>query len=150
MFKYISQIIAQFSTPQKVIALSLILLSIVIITVAPLMIEDKSELSEEIELKTTKIRELQGDLNYKDSLIRNEQMKCTNQIVEREKQFISLLDELKNKAKDDDNRIIRQTNLEAYSYGDSLKPSKASSIIVKTDNSDIIRQIELIKEKLKN
>ena len=114
MFKYISQIIAQFSTPQKIIALSLILLSIIIITISPSLIQDKSDLKNELDNMDAKIKKMESDLMYKDDLIRNEQRNCTNQIVEREKEFISMLDHLRGKAKSSDNQIIRQTNLEAY------------------------------------
>ena len=110
MFKYISEIIAQFSTPQKVIALSLILLSIVIITIGPSMIESNEEMREEIDLKNDKIKALESELNEKDTKIRTEQKSCTNQILEREKEFIAMLDHLKNKAKSEDNKIISQTN----------------------------------------
>lgn len=150
MFRYISQIIAQFSTPQKIIALSLILLSIVIITIGPSLIDDKSELKDELLNKDQKIKELEIDLNHKDSLIRKEQSNCTNQIVEREKEFISMLDNLKDKAKKGDDKIIRQTNLESFGKGDSLRAHNTSTIIVKSDNTNIIKEIDLLKKKIKN
>lgn len=156
MFRYISQIIAQFSTPQKIIALSLILLSIVIITVAPSLIDDKSELKDEIITKNEKIRELELNLNKKDSLIRKEQSNCTNQIVEREKEFISMLDYLRNKAKQDNNKVISQTNMESFPIGvmrDSIlysPSSHSSTIIVKNDTRNIISEIDKLKEKVKH
>jgi hypothetical protein len=156
MFRYISQIIAQFSTPQKIIALSLILLSIVIITVAPSLIDDKSELEDEIVTKNEKIKELEINLNHKDSLIRREQKNCTNQIIEREKEFISMLDYLSNKAKRDNNKVISQTNTESFPIKvmrDSVltsTPSHSSTIIVKNDTRNIINEIDKIKEKIKH
>lgn len=150
MFRYISQIIAQFSTPQKIIALSLILLSIVIITIGPSLIDDKRELKEDLLNKDQKIKALESDLNRKDSLIRKEQSNCTNQIVEREKEFISMLDNLKDKAKRGDDKIIRQTNLESFGKGDSSRAHNTSTIIVKSDNTNIIKEIDLLKKKIKN
>jgi energy-converting hydrogenase Eha subunit F len=51
MFKYISKILAQFSTPQKIVALSMLLLAIVIISIAPSFISsitlDRDELDSE-------------------------------------------------------------------------------------------------------
>lgn len=48
MFEYISKIIAQFSTPQKIIAPSMLLLAIIIISIAPSLISsitlDREEL----------------------------------------------------------------------------------------------------------
>ena len=157
MFRYISEIIAQFSTPQKVIALSLILLSIVIITIGPSMIESNDELKEEIDAKTIKIKALESELNEKDTKIRSEQKSCTNQILEREKEFVAMLDYLQNKAKKDNNKIISQTNMEFFpviSVSDSLlyspEPPTQSTIIVKNDMGNIINDIDNLKKKIKH
>ena len=157
MFRYISEIIAQFSTPQKVIALSLILLSIVIITIGPSMIESNDELKEEIDAKTIKIKALESELNEKDTKIRSEQKSCTNQILEREKEFVAMLDYLQNKAKKDNNKIISQTNMEFFpviSVSDSLlyspEPPSQSTIIVKNDMGNIINEIDNLKKKIKH
>ena len=155
MFKYIAEILSQFSTPQKVIALSLILLSIVIITLGPSIIESNEELTEEIVNKNNKIKSLEIELNKKDSTIRIEQKSCTNEILEREKQFISMLDDLQNKAKKDNNKIISKTNMESlYSIGGndtimySPKPTIQSTIIVKNDMGNMIKEIDKMKKKI--
>jgi len=156
MFKYIAEILAQFSTPQKVIALSLILLSIVIITLAPSMIKSDDELKEEILNKTNKIKALESELNEKDSTIRKSQKTCTNEILEREKEFISMLDYLQNKAKRDNNKVISQTNMESFPLrrmSDSVLYSPAShssTVIVKNDTRNIISEIDKIKKKIKH
>lgn len=159
MFKYISEILAQFSTPQKVIALSLILLSIIIITIGPSIIESNDELKSEIESKRTKIKALESELNEKDSKIREEQKSCTNEILEREKEFIKMLDYLQNKAKKEDGRIISHMNRESIQIRDSLlikdslllSPAiQTSTIIIKNDMNSIIKEIEDAKKKIKN
>lgn len=157
MFKYIADILSQFSTPQKVIALSLILLSIVIITLGPSMIQSRDELKEEILNKNAKIRTLEDELNQKDSTIRIEQKRCTNEILLREKEFIAMLDYLQNKAKKDNNKIISQTNMESIyveKINDSLmysaSPRSQSTIIVKNDMGNIITEIDKMRKKLKN
>ena len=62
MFKYISKILAQFSTSQKIVALSMLLLSIIIITIAPSLISsitlDRNELNSEIKKQNNKIKNL--------------------------------------------------------------------------------------------
>ena len=157
MFKYIADILSQFSTPQKVIALSLILLSIVIITLGPSMIQSSDELKEEIVNKNAKIKTLEDELNKKDSTIRIEQKSCTNEILVREKEFIAMLDYLQNKAKKDNNKIISQTNMESIyveKINDSLmyspSPRSQSTIIVKNDMGNIITEIDKIRKKLKH
>lgn len=157
MFRYISEILSQFSTPQKVIALSLILLSIVIITIGPSMIESNDEMKEEILDKSDKIKALERELKEKDIIIRKEQKSCTNEILEREKEFISMLDYLQDKAKKENNRIISRTNMESFPVrpiNDSLlyspRPSHQSTIIVKNDMDNIINEIDNLKKKVKN
>ena len=157
MFKYIADILSQFSTPQKVIALSLILLSIVIITLGPSMIQSSDELKEEIVNKNAKIKTLEDELNKKDSTIRIEQKSCTNEILVREKEFIAMLDYLQNKAKKDNNKIISQTNMESIyveKINDSLmyspSPRSQSTIIVKNDMGNIINEIDNLKKKIKH
>jgi len=152
MFRYISEILSQFSTPQKVIALSLILLSIVIITIGPSLIESNDELKIKIKEKNDKIKTLEIEINEKDTKIRNEQKSCTNQIIEREKEFIVMLDHLKNKAKTEDGKIISSLNRESFQIKDSLHSpvSHTSTIIVKSDMNNIISEIELLKKKIKN
>ena len=157
MFKYIADILSQFSTPQKVIALSLILLSIVIITLGPSMIQSSDELKEEIVNKNAKIKTLEDELNKKDSTIRIEQKSCTNEILVREKEFIAMLDYLQNKAKKDNNKIISQTNMESIyveKINDSLmyspSPRSQSTIIVKNDMGNIITEIDKMRKKLKH
>jgi hypothetical protein len=152
MFKYIADILAQFSTPQKVIALSLILLSIVIITLGPSIIENKEDLKSEIENKDQKIKLLEKEIGEKDSKIRNEQKSCTDQIVEREKEFIAMLDYLKDKAKKDDNKILSTLNMESLSKVDSSSTTinNKSTIIVKNDMKNIIGEIDIMRKKIKN
>jgi hypothetical protein len=157
MFKYIADILSQFSTPQKVIALSLILLSIVIITLGPSMIQSSDELKEEIANKNSKIKTLEDELNKKDSTIRIEQKSCTNEILVREKEFIAMLDYLQSKAKKDNNKIISQTNMESLyieKINDSLlyspSPRNHSTIIVKNDMGNMITEIDKMRKKLKH
>ncbi len=151
MFKYIAEILAQFSTPQKVIALSLILFSIVVITIGPSIIESKDELKEEVEAKANKIKSLENELNEKDTKIREEQKSCTNEILEREKEFVTMLDYLKDKAKKEDNKILSQMNMETLKKVDSSSTSvrNTSTVIVKNDMKNIISEIEEMKRKFK-
>jgi len=153
MFKYISEILAQFSTSQKIIALCLLLLSITIITLAPILIKSDKELKNEIEIKNKKISDLEIDLYEKHSRIREEQKKCTNEILEREKEFIDMLDRLRDRAKRDGDLITNTINKEShYMILDSTvaySPSPPRTIIIKGDMSGIINEIDEMKRKIK-
>jgi len=117
------------------------------------MIESNDEMKEEISSKSAKIKSLESELNEKDTKLRIEQKSCTNQILEREKEFISMLDLLRNKAKNEDNKIISQTNMESLQIKDTVMystvPSR-STIIVKNDMKNIICEIDEIKKKIKH
>jgi hypothetical protein len=123
----------------------------VVITIGPSIIESKDELKEEIETKTNKIRSLENELNKKDTKIREERKSCTNQILEREKEFVTMLDYLKDKAKKEDNKILSQMNMETLKKVDSSATSvrNTSTVIIKNDMKNIISEIEEIKRKLK-
>jgi hypothetical protein len=114
MFKYISKILAQFSTSQKIVALSILLLSIVIISIAPSIISsvtlDRDELNSEIKRQDTKIKKLEIHADSLEYKIRKSGMECTNQIVLREEEFLEMLENLKGDLRNHNNiedRIVR-------------------------------------------
>jgi hypothetical protein len=131
MFKYISKIIAQFSTPQKIVALSMLLLSIIIISIAPSIISsvtlDRDELNSEIKRQDSKIKDLKIHVDSLEYKIRKSGMECTNQIVLREEAFLEMLERLKCDLRDHNNiedRIVRlntntTTGRKMYTVGDS-------------------------------
>lgn len=92
MFKYISEIISQFSMSQRIIALLLVLFSIVLITLGPSLIQtitlDSGELWGTINKQKTQIQELQTEVDVLNKNIRDNQRECTNLIVEREKEIL--------------------------------------------------------------
>ena len=130
MFKYISKILAQFSTPQKIVALSMLLLAIVIIFIAPSIISsvtlDRDELNSEIKRQGTKIKNLEIHADSLEYKIRKSGMECTNQIVLREEEFLEMLENLKGDLRNHNNmedRIVRlntvSTEKKIYPVGDS-------------------------------
>lgn len=130
MFKYISKILAQFSTPQKIVALSMLLLSIMIISIAPSFIAsitlNRDELNSEIKRQNTKIKNLEIHADSLEYKIRKSGIECTNQIVLREEEFLEMLERLKGDLRNHNNiedRIVRlntTTEKKIYPVGDSL------------------------------
>lgn len=157
MFRYISEILSQFSTTQKIIALSLLLFSIIAITISPSLIGainlDKDKLNLEIDKKDKKITNLEKQIDSKDSIIRYGQQSCTNQIIQREKEFVTMLDALRKKASLENGltRIVNQS-LIRESYGDSSITSnygpQKNTIVIKNDMKGIMKEIDLIKGKV--
>lgn len=170
MFKYISKILAQFSTPQKIVALSMLLLAIVIITIAPSFISsitlNRDELNSEIKRQDTKIKNLEINVDSLEYKIRKSGMECTNQIVLREEEFLEMLERLKGDLRNHNNiedRIVRlntTTEKKIYPVGDSSvsmmtvreEPIKEKVIIYKKPqiNSTLLLIDDMEKKIKKN
>lgn len=103
MFKYISEILSQFSMPQRIIALLVVLLSIIVITLGPSLINsitlDGDELWTTINKQKTQITELQDETFRLNQVIRDNQLECTNQIIDREREILEKLSFLENQMK---------------------------------------------------
>ena len=169
MFKYISKILAQFSTPQKIVALSMLLLAIVIIFIAPSIISsvtlDRDELNSEIKRQGTKIKNLEIHADSLEYKIRKSGMECTNQIVLREEEFLEMLENLKGDLRNHNNmedRIVRLNTVSKekriYPVGDSSvsmmivreEPRQEKVIIYKKPQiSSTISMIDEMKKKIK-
>ena len=169
MFKYISKILAQFSTPQKIVALSMLLLAIVIITIAPSLISsitlDRDELDSEIKRQDSKIEKLESDVDSLEFKIRRNGKECTNQIILREEEFLEMLDQLKGDIRSNnrntEEKIVRLNTTQdkiIYPVGDSSvsmmvmrESPKEEKIIVykKPQISSTISMIDEMKKRIK-
>jgi hypothetical protein len=99
MFKYISEILKQFTAAQKTVALLMLLTSIIMLSLGPKMIDamsiDNTEYKNKVNRQSIEIKQLQLTVDSLDTKIRNGQRQCTNEIAQREAEFIAMLDELK-------------------------------------------------------
>ncbi len=160
MFKYISDIISQFSTGQKIIALLILVLSIIIITLGPSLIDavnvDKEEMKSIILEKSKKIDDLNKEVDTLQKKIRDGQIICTNEIFQREKNFIQMLDDLQAEARKEQNssKILRKESFITNSIDTTvmMMPQERSTntVIIKNDMSKMIKEIDKMKEKIKN
>lgn len=101
MFKYISEILAQFTAPQRVLALLLVLISIVMITLGPSFIDSITLNQEEFQSEIDNQKKLNAQFKTEiDSLtlqiIRN-QKKCTDDIIAREIEIMEEIEKLKRR-----------------------------------------------------
>ena len=160
MFKYISEIVSQFSTPQKVIALSLVLFSIIIITISPSLISaitmDRKDLDKSIEDKKEIIKVLEEELKVKDLLIIDNGRSCTNEILKREQEFIGMLGQIKGDLKKRDAReepIIYESLRRSTDDSTMQMVLPSPQIIQVNKNQDlkgVINKIEMMEKKIKN
>jgi len=98
MFKYFADILSKLSLGQRLIALCIMLLTIVIIYLGPKLITaityDDTELRTKIiELKSDNA-ELTTYVNNTNDIIRSNQKECTDQQLQREKEFLNQITEL--------------------------------------------------------
>lgn len=148
MFKYISKILSQFTPAQRIIALMLLLLSIIIITIAPSFISaitlDREELMKDLENKETRIRNLEAETDTLSYKIRYNQRLCTDQIAQREEEFILMLDQLKKELQ---NSEIKPTFKMLESKRSEALESNAI-IYHGTSNNKALRMIENMKKDI--
>lgn len=99
-FKSIPEILAQFSKPQKILALLLLLLTVIIITIAPSFISaittDRAELVTKINHLEERIKLVESENDTLQDKIRKDQMTCTDRMFTREQEFVTMMDELRN------------------------------------------------------
>ena len=148
MFKYISEILSQFSKTQRVMALLMVLTTITIISIGPSLIgsmtTDRKELEDKITKQTERIISLENHIDTLDLQIRESQRSCTQEIYARENEFIQMLDEIK---------------AEAFKYRVSTKTSTEPRVMMRTkttgdgDNGvmmmEMPRQDEPVKTDIK-
>jgi len=141
MFKYISEILSQFSKTQRVMALLMVLTTITIITIGPSLIDsittDRKELELKIIKQTERITLLENHTDTLDWKIRESQKSCTQEIYARENEFIQMLDEIRT---------------EAFKYNKPGLPSSTTTKNpeVKVDISPILIKIDKMKKKIKH
>ena len=165
MFKYISEILSQFSKTQRVMALLMVLMTITIISIAPSLISsmttDRKELEDKIAKQTERIISLENQIDTLDSKIREGQRSCTQEIYARENEFIQMLDEIKAEAfkyrvstkTSTEPRVMMKTK--STSDGDVMMmemPRKDEPVKteVKVDISPVLSKIDKMKKKFKH
>ena len=109
--------------------------------------------------KDKRITKMETDINSMDSIIRSNQRSCTNSMVERENEFILMLDELKKEAKISD----RINNLEkpkivmvkeSYNSNDTVMmmtspPDPVPVVEPVRKKSNMVSKIEAMQKKIK-
>ena len=98
MFKYIANILKQFTSKQRIMALLCILLTVIVLTLGPNFIDrityDDTELQTKIEVQKTEINQLKLSVTSLSEQIIQNQIECTNRIVIREKEILDKITDL--------------------------------------------------------
>ena len=163
MFKYISEILSQFSKTQRVMALLMVLTTITIISIGPSLIDSVTEDRTELELKITKqterITSLENHIDTLDWQIRESQKSCTQEIWARENEFIQMLDEIRAEAfkykvstKNTESIVVNRKS----NGGDDgvmmmeMPRQEVTKTDIKVDISPILSKIDKAKKNIKH
>ena len=161
MFKYISEILSQFSKTQRVMALLMVLTTITIISIGPTLIDsittDRKELELKIIKQTERINLLENHTDTLDWQIRESQKSCTQEIYARENEFIQMLDEIrieafKYKVSTKTNNVVvnRKKSYDDENVMMMETPKQETKTEVKVDISPILSKIDKMKKKIKH
>ena len=93
MFKYISEILGKFTQGQRILALLIVLLSIILITLGPSIIKDNDCNDVYVELN----KQRQELLRLNNELV-EVQVEANNQRIKREKEIAEIVEMIKTDA----------------------------------------------------
>ena len=164
MFKYISEILSQFSKTQRVMALLMVLTTITIITIGPSLIDsittDRKELEDKITNQSNRIKILENQVDTLDWQIRESQKSCTQEIWARESEFIQMLDEIRLEAfkykvstRTNENIVVNKKKSNGNDDENVMMmemPRQETKTEVKVDISPILSKIDKMKKRIKN
>jgi hypothetical protein len=161
MFKYISEILSQFTKTQRVMALLMVLTTITIITIGPSLIdsitEDRTELELRITKQTQRITSLENHIDTLDFEIRESQRSCTQEIYVRENEFIQMLDEIRAEAfkykvsKGNNVSAMMRIKIDTINkHGDYELDDPIIEPEVKVDISPVLSKIDKMRKKIKH
>ena len=163
MFKYISEILSKFTQRQRIVALVILLISIIIISVGPKITEsltyDDKELKLRIESQNTHIIELNQRVNELNTQVINNQRECVNEIVRRETEILEIINEIEgytrkmknetrivNSESRNNYRIISNDTVEVM--GMMSPPINKTTVIENKRDEKLIKMITKLKKKV--
>jgi hypothetical protein len=156
MFKYISEILSQFTRTQRIMALIMVLTTITIISLAPSLISsitmDRQELDDKITKQTERISSLENLIDTLDQKVREGQRSCTQELFQRESEFIKMLDEIRAEAykcKSVDKSPKMLVIDDGYDEELMSRMKSETKPETKTDISPILRKIDKMKREIK-
>jgi len=163
MFKYFSDILAQFTTTQKVFVLLLLLVVSAIISLGIVYIKetnkDPEQLSKTIVSQQIKINNLQIRIDKLDSILISDNQNCTDSLLSREKRYSKkmleqqiyvneMIENIRNVIASKNNKLL--LTYDTIKHTDSI-PKITEDIYAKPDMSDefILKSLNKIQNKLK-
>ena len=135
----------------------MVLTAITIITIAPSFISsitmDRKDLEKKIENQNERINSLENLVDTLDQKVREGQRSCTQELFERESEFIKMLDEIRSEAYkcktvEEYPKMLMRTN-ESPEGEPVMRMEAMVRPEVKADVSPILRKIDKMKKEIK-
>ena len=167
MFKYISEILSKFTQRQRIIALSILLFSIIIISVGPKITEsltyNDEELRIRIESQNNQIIQLNNRISELNNQVIENQRECTNEMVKRENEILGIISDIENytnKMKNE-TRVVNSMSRRTYEINHSDSSERVSAMMIPESNNTttiihnkrdekLIGMIKNLKSKVKS
>lgn len=169
MFNYISQILKNFTSSQRILALLILVISIVIITLGPSFINSNTNTCDELTIRLksqeNQIIELNQRVNELNTQLLLGQKECTDNLIAKQKEIMDIVNgmikdaECTNKqtiVKTDESRKL--TTAKRMDEGNEstgevsammIKEPETKVIIVK-DNTEMIKKLKTMKTNIQN
>lgn len=156
MIKYFSEILKTITPTQRLLALCILILAVVIITVGPKFIDsvtkDTEELKTKITAQRTEINDLTLRVNELNKQLLANQSECTNSLIAKEREILDIVVEIERQALN--NRRTAYTSarqirrIESDSLGNVLASSEPPVAEVPTTDKAMMQKIKHLKSKL--
>jgi septal ring factor EnvC (AmiA/AmiB activator) len=138
MLKYVSGILKTISPAQRLIALCILILAIVVMTVGPRLVDsftkDTEELKNKVALQKNEIAELTTRVNELNTQVISNQRECTNSLIAKEKEILDIVVEIEKHA--------TQSRILKYEQGRTINPAPTSA------NPQMLKKLKHLKTKL--
>ena len=150
MFKYVGDILKQFTSTQRLIALLILLISITIIMVGPKLVESFKTDKKDYEQLVVSLRNRNTTLTTENEDLSNQilinRRECRIKLVEKENEIIEVLSKIENNL--NRNRHLQKVTTDTFVVNDSI--TKISSVrVLEPTNNDAVNMIRNLKNNLK-
>lgn len=151
MFKYLSDILKNFTPQQRILALLILVLTIIILTLGTNIINSNTNTCEElnIRIKTqeTEIIQLNGRINELSYDLITNQKECTNNLIQKQKEIMGIVNEM---ICDAESQVKyekeNQKKMMIIPVDDSIKVK--TKIVLVNDNEEMVNKLKTIKKQL--
>jgi TolA-binding protein len=168
MFNYVSQILKNFTSSQRILALLILVASIVIITLGPSFINSNTNTCDELTIRLKsqeqQIIELNQRVNELNSQVLTGQKECTDNLISKQKEIMDIINGMIKDAESSNKQTIVKTNetrkvtMKIMDEGNQSTDEVSSmmvrepetKVIIVKDNTEMIKKLKTMKCNIQN